>query len=139
MVIIRIKKKAMFFTLLTIAILAIYIFFFTVHNYGRVSAKTEVTEKRVQGVDNFLSDVKRDLERGLYISGFRSLLAINEYIINKNQFIDDVELRVKEGILNGTINESNSVVLQGSTFSDWMQKMEFQGSKLKITMNITLN
>jgi len=132
------SKKAMFFTLLTIAVLAIYIFFFTVHNYSRLSDKKEVTEKRIISINDFLNDVKRDLERGLYISGYRSLLAMNEYLINHNSFIDDVRSRLKEGIINGTINDTSANVLQGSTFSDWVQKINYQGDKLKVSINITL-
>lgn len=132
------SKKAMFFTLLTISVLAIYIFYFSTHNFGRESAKKEVVEKRILSIDDFLNDVKRDLSRGLYVSGYRSLLALNEHMITHNTFIDDVESRMKEGIINGTINSTTSNVLLGSTFPNWMQKISYQGDKIKVSIDMEL-
>ncbi|MBS3142053.1 hypothetical protein J4464_01560 [Candidatus Woesearchaeota archaeon] len=133
------NRKAMFFTLLTIAILGIFIFAFSYQEYQRLSNRALTVEARVTSLNDFLSDVRRDIGRGLYISGFRSVLALSEYMINQGTYVDDVQSRFREAMINGTINGSTYTVLQGSTFKDWAQRIQFEGDKVRIDVNITLN
>ena len=133
------SKKGFFFTLLTIFMLGIFIFYFTQHSFHRASAKKEVVEKRILSIDDFLQDVKRDLSRGLYISGYRAILATNEFLINHHAFIKNAETTIKEGVMNGTINETDTVLLDGSTFGDWVEKITFQGKKQNIFLNVSVN
>ena len=98
------NKKGMYFTLLTIAFLVIFLFFFTTHTYRRLTDKMFVIESRVMSMNSFLQDVERDLERGLYISSFRAVLSLQNYMTTKGRFYDNIHQSFKESIINGTIN-----------------------------------
>ncbi len=85
------NKKGMFFTLMTIAFLVVFIFVFIAPGYKRLGEKMVVTEMRIDSMNDFIKDLERDTERGLYISSYRALLALEASIIVSGDFLDDVE------------------------------------------------
>ncbi len=132
-------KKGMYFTLMTIAFLVIFLFLFFIPSYQRLSEKTTVVELRVEAMDNVLKDVERDMERGLYISSFRGLLSMEEYVTEKGSFLDNSPKRFSEAVLNGTINGTNSTLMISSTFSNWVQKIQTETLKFNINTTITIH
>ena len=66
-----------------------------------------VVETRVFTVNDFIKDIEIDIKRGLYISSFRSLLAIEKYIITKNF------PRLKLISYTGQLSNNTYIVLEG--------------------------
>ena len=133
------NKKGMYFTLMTIAFLMIFLFVFMIPGYKRFGERMLVTEMRVDSMNDFIKDLERDTERGLYISSYRALLALEEYIIINGAFLNDVKSSFKEALLNGTVAGRNSSLMMDSTLSAWMEKIEAESLKFNIDVNITLN
>ena len=133
------SKKGMYFTLITIAFLIIFIFIFMIPSYRRLGEKMMVTEMRVESMNDFLKDLKSDTERGLYISSYRALLALEEYIIINGEFLDDTEASFKEALVNGTVKGINSSLMLASTFPNWVERIEGEASKFNIDANLTIN
>ncbi|MFC1768670.1 hypothetical protein ACFLZX_02805 [Nanoarchaeota archaeon] len=132
-------KKGMYFTIMTIAFLAIFLFIFMIPSYQPFSKKMNVVEMRVNSMDDFLKDITRDTERALYISSYRGLLALEQEIVSKGEYLDDTETRFKEAILNGTIHNVSSDIMQLSTFQDWIDKIEQESTKFNINTTILVN
>lgn len=132
-------KKGMYFTLTTIAFLFIFIFIFMIPGYERLGEKMAVTEMRVDSMNDFIKDLERDAERGLYISSFRALLALEGYIISNGEFLKDVQSSFAEALLNGTVDNTNSTLMKSSTFTLWIEKIESEAQGFNIDANITLH
>ena len=132
----RLKKKGMFFTLITIIFLFVFLFYFQAHSYQKYTPKMSVIEHRVNTINEFIKDVERDIERGLYISSFRSLLALDNYIITTGEFLDDVNLSFNEALINGTVNGASINIMIGSTISSWINNIKNQALKQNINVNI---
>jgi hypothetical protein len=132
------NKKGIYFTIMTILFLIVFSFFFLLPSYKRLEEKMAVTEMRVDSMNNLIKDMKRDAERGLYISSYRSLLSLEDQVILSGTFIDDVEFRMKESLMNGTIYGENTAIMQASTFPNWIAKIENDVSKFNIDANISI-
>lgn len=133
------NKKAMYFTLMTVAFLLIFLFVFMIPSYKRLTQKTMAVEMRVDSMNDFIKDLERDTERGLYISSYRALLALQQYIIINGNFLDDTETRFIEAIMNGTVNSKNSSFMSASTFPLWVEKMKEEALKFNLDADITIN
>lgn len=133
------NRKGMYFTLMTIAFLFIFIFVFMIPGYKLFGERMMATEMRIDSMNDFIKDLERDTERGLYISSYRALMSMEEYIINEGMFLDDVELTFREAVLNGTVNNATTTLMAASTFPDWVQNIKAKSSKLNIGANITIN
>jgi len=133
------NKKGMFFTLMTIAFLFIFIFIFMIPGYKRLEEKMGVIEIRVDSMNDFIKDLKRDTSRGLYISSFRALMALEGYIIQNGEFLEDIDKSFKEALLNGTVDNMSSSLMLFSTFPNWIENIQNKAMKLNIDANITLH
>lgn len=132
------NSKGVFFTFLAFMLSIIIILSFTVEKEYRLKDKMSVVEIRINTLNNFFIDVEKDLTRGLYISGFRSFLAMEEYISNNGVYLDDVNVRFREAILNGTVNIIPITILQNQTFKDWTKKINDKAMKIDIKSNISI-
>ena len=133
------NKKGMYFTILTIGFLLIFIFVFVIPGYSRLGEKMAVTEMRVDSMNDFIKDLQRDLERGLYISSFRSIMAMEQRVINTGTFLNDSEHSFKEALLNGTVEGINSSLMVASKFTSWIENVQSEASKLNIEAGVELH
>lgn len=133
------NKKAMFFTLTAILLLSILIFYPTSYQYKYFTKRTMAAEQRIYAINNYVKNLERDTKRGVYISSFRALYALNDYITSSGEFLNDTKSSFYTAIINGTIHNESYVVLQNSTLTDWISKIEFEGTKLHINTEIWVN
>jgi len=131
------KKRGMFFTLMVIVFLFVFVFYFKTYSYQKYAPRMNVIEHRVNTINDFIKDLQRDIERGFYISSYRSLIALNDYINASGDFLDDVSVSFREVLINGTVNEIPMEVMENSTFTDWVNNIKLQASKLNIGIDIT--
>jgi len=98
-----------------------------------------VIELRVDSMNNFIHDLERDTERGLYISSYRSFMALEEYIILNGVFLNNLNNSFYEVLINGSINGYNSSIMLDSRFPDWIGNIQLEAQNFNINVNITIN
>lgn len=132
-----INKKGIFFTIIAVSLVTVLIFSYIIYNEYRLRDKSLVIETRIDSMNDFLKDVETDIERGLFIAGFRGLLGINQNIIDKGQFVTNFPVLFNEIVLNGTLNGNSSPLANDSSFNLWIKKMQSQSLKLGIVLNVS--
>ncbi len=132
------NKKGMYFTLITIVFLVLFSFLFLMPSYTRLQEKMFVTEMRVESMNNLIKDIQRDSQRGLYISSYRALLALEEFILLNGTFLDNTKIRFKEALFNGTVYDSTSSLMLLSTFPEWIQKIKQDTTKFNVETEIII-
>lgn len=132
-------KNAVFFTFVACTFLSLLIFSLSVGNNYELRQRSFVIETRVDTMDSFVSDVENDIERAAYIAGFRSLVGLEDRILSTGEYLSDVEASFNELFFNGTINGTDSSVLENNTFTDWMDKIKVEADKIGIIINFSIN
>ena len=133
------NKKSIFFSITAIALITLTIFSLTIYTKYRLRDKVMVTETRIYSMNNFIDDVEKDMERGIYISGFRALMSMEQYITDNGIFLYDINSCFEEAFLNGTINNSQMGLMNESTFVNWTQRIKDQAIKLDIITDFNIN
>jgi hypothetical protein len=133
------KKKAVFFTLTTILLLSILVFYPMLQQYKYVTKRTAAAEERIYALNKYIENLERDTERGLYISSFRALYALIEYISTTGKFLNETSPPFYSAVMNGTIYNKSYEVLQDSTLTAWIDKIKLKGSTFHINTNIEVN
>jgi hypothetical protein len=72
------NKKGIFFTFIAISLIGIVILTAATKLEYKLRNKMDVTETRVKTINNLIQNIEKDLNKGLYITGFRSLLALEQ-------------------------------------------------------------
>ena len=133
------RKKAIFYTSAAIALIVVILITYSAYSTYNLSDKMETIATRIETVNFFIKDVEKDINKGVYIAGFRSLLSLNQFITTNGTFIDNINDRFKESFINGTINHQQLSLMQSSTFIDWANKIAVEADKIDIKFNFTIN
>ncbi len=135
----KLNRKG-FTYLITVSILAVIIIFvFLSSSRYTFQDKQEVYANRVILMDDFITDFNEDIHRATYISSFRSLLALEGYIATPPSiFFNDTEEAFKEAFFNGTIDGTFAPLLNDSSFSDYLLKINDIASQIGLASNIAV-
>ena len=134
-----IKKRAIFYTTAAIALTIVIIVTYSAYSTYRLSDKMDVIQTRIETVNFFIKDVEKDINKGAFIAGFRTLLSFNQFIAINGTFLDNVNERFKESFLNGTIKQQPLSLMKDSTFTDWANKISAEADKVDIKFNFKIN
>ena len=139
-----IKKRAFLFTTIAIALSIVIILSFFVYNRYTLKNEMKPIETRVKTMNNFLKDLKNDIDNSIFIIGFRSLLSLEDYIIKYDKFLNEPGMpnlnnAFREVFRYGTINSEKMDLMENNTFTNWTQKMKMQANKTGIKLDFTID
>ena len=118
-------KKGYFFSLFVVTALSIMIMTYKTSTDFKEQKTAEIYKNRVGQTNLFVSDLEEDVSRALYISAYRALLGIDEYIhMNQTYVQGNPRDRIIELIINGTYNGVVMNATNASTFGDWIKTMQ---------------
>jgi hypothetical protein len=131
-------KKGFFFTVIAVYLVAALMLSTLFYNKYEMRKKASVENIRILAVNDFIKDIDSDLERGLYISGFRTLLGLEEYIATTGNHLDDTELAFNETFFTKSFNGYPITLLDNNSFSDWEERINSQAESIGIRVNFTI-
>lgn len=110
--------------------------------YAKVSTTTNERDAsvfiRISSMNSFIEEFHTDVPRATFISASRSLIALEQHISDNGAFRNDTEQVFRESFVNGTIDGSPFVILENSTFSDYLQRVQIEAASSSITLNATI-
>ncbi|HLC78565.1 MAG TPA: hypothetical protein VJH92_05560 [Candidatus Nanoarchaeia archaeon] len=126
-------RKAQLFTVL--AILLLFLMFFSFEIFSMIRERQAITT-RVATMDSFLKSIEDNLERQMYIAGFRIIFLAESHITSTGSYIN-VNDFFNEAFFNGTVyGQPNQSILQGATYSDFISSINNKANR--ISVNVTL-
>lgn len=132
------KKSGIFYTTSAIALTIVMIVIYGTYTANRLSDRMDVVQTRIDTLNFFIKDAEKDLSKGVYIAGFRTLLSFNQFIAANGTFITGLNEKFRESFLNGTINGQPLSLMKDSTFTDWANKMSAEAEKIDISFKFTV-
>lgn len=126
------KKKAQIFSLISIVIL--FLLFTSYELYSMFNEKISI-KTRVKTMDSFVASSEEDLERKLYISGFRIIFLAEDSIMKSGNYIENFSLFFQESIMNGSSN--NTEILFGATLPEIVESIDENGRKMNIDIKLS--
>jgi len=139
----ELNKKGIFFTFAAIALSVIILLSFNTYNEYRLFDKMGVIEIRINTMNNFIKDLENDMDKAIFIIGFRSLLSIEEYMMDNDDFLDNLGTTLNgafdEAFRLGTINSVNMMLMEDNTFVDWIERIDNISNKTDMTLDFVIN
>lgn len=123
----------MFFTITVLVILSLFLVSYTVYS---LIEEQKVIQKRVSAMNSFLFSIEQDLERQVYISGFRSILVAEQWITENGQYLADLNTSLQENFFDGKMYGQDNSLLLGTTYGDIEDAINLKANQLNI--NVTL-
>ncbi len=119
---------------MAIVILGLFLVSYTL--FSEIDERKNV-QKRVETMNSFLFSLETDVERQMFISGFRAILSIQNHITSTGTFINNSETTIKELLQNGTINSEPEALMEGFTIPEWNDRASSLGDKINVNINFT--
>ncbi|MEM5777444.1 MAG: hypothetical protein QXJ06_03270 [Candidatus Aenigmatarchaeota archaeon] len=104
--------------------------------YRKNISKTFI-ENRIQEISNLFEGINYDLEKALDIITKRSIAVAESKIITNGIPLTSADQTIKELVLFGSINGEEQALMENSTISNWIKKIEIIGREKGYKINIS--
>jgi hypothetical protein len=131
------RKRGVFYTVTALLLMGVFLFSFMSIIKYRYSTKAFAIETRVNTINDFITDVERDIQRAVYITSYRSVLSMTSIVVSDQEYIDDAETRFQPLFFNGTYKGNVTNFMQDNSFNDWEQKIKQKAADLDIGIEFT--
>lgn len=119
------NRKGIIFTIVAILFISILIILAQSRSRTTIMDKQRIYESRIITMNNFLDSFHQDAERAIYISAFRTFVALEDYVSKKAVFINDTDYYFEQIFYNGNLSEENYTfeIMNNSAFHDYELKV----------------
>ncbi len=131
-------RKGIFFTITAVLLLLALATVIAFQAKYKPTDRT-VLESRTSSMNDFVRTVKSDLQRGLYISSFRAVLSMQEYVTGNGVYISDVQPEFRKAMTTGMIGNQSMNLMDDSTFTDWTSRIKSAAKEANILANISID
>ena len=132
------SRKALFFTLISFVFVFILISAHKIDFDYQETGKAQSIMSRVNVMNDFIESLEQDAERALYISGLRSIISFNNYIMENNDPIDP-DVAFGEIMINGTIGGEEALLMQEQTLPEWQSRVEDIADDLDLALDLEMH
>ncbi|MBD3203091.1 hypothetical protein GF327_02255 [Candidatus Woesearchaeota archaeon] len=134
------NKKGVFFTFIAVFLVIFIVIAVSTRNPNRYREKSYAISTRIRTMNNFVDDFENDMQREMFIGGYRSLLSLQKYIRIKKGFIQDLDSIFSEIFENGTANGTEINIMKqeghGADITSWLSRINEESEKLNIEVNL---
>ena len=139
------KRKAVFFTFIALFVIILVVAVVTTRDTYRYRERSNAISSRVRTMNNFIGDFEDDLERELFIGGYRALISMNSYVRQIEDYITDVDDTFTEILVNGTADDGNITMTlmkqetQGADINSWVARVNEEAAKMNIKTSVEVH
>lgn len=130
-------KKAVFYTFSALLLLTVVFADLLFQSSYQISEENKVVSIKTASLNAFVLGLDQDIERGLFIAGFRALIAADQFISDNNRFLSNAETGLREAMLNGTIEGNSAAVMDESTLPEWLSRITSEALRVGIVVNFS--
>jgi len=127
------NKRAQIFTLLALSLIVLV--FLSIQIYSHLRDK-ETIKQRVKSMDAFLQAVEKNLQRQVYIAGYRIIFLAESEKISKGVFVSDIDDFFEEAYFNGSVEGVDNSLMADATHDYFANTLNEKAAKINV--NITL-
>jgi hypothetical protein len=118
-------KRGVVFTIVALILLAVIFVIAMSRSRYTLSTRQAAQQERIAAMNDFLTSFQQDAERAAYIAGFRTLIALEDYVSYRAAFLNSTDYYFKEIFYNGSVEGDNYTfyIMANSTFWDYQNKV----------------
>ncbi|MBN2142196.1 hypothetical protein JW711_02600 [Candidatus Woesearchaeota archaeon] len=131
-------KRGLFYIYVSSLFLLIIMSVFFISGEYKFTDRQDIMETRVLAINDFLKDIEFDSKRVMYVAGFRSLIALEDYISQKGSYLNDTEELFRVAFFNGTVNGTQVDVLLNSSYSDYLVRLKVLAQRIGIDIDVNV-
>jgi len=132
------NKKGLFYIVVSSMLIIIMIVIFVAYKEYGYTDRQKVMETRIRTINDFIKNIDSDSKRAIYISGFRALIAIEDYVARTGKYLGNTEELFRTAFYNGTVNGTKVDVLINSSYSEYLAKLQIIAGRIGLDIDINV-
>ena len=135
------NKKGLFYIVVSSMLILVMIVIFLAYKEYGYADRQKVLETRVRTINDFIKDIDSDSERAIFISGFRSLIAIEDYVAKSGKYFansTETEEYFRIAFFNGTVDGTEVDVLINSSYSEYLERLKVIAGRIGLDIDINV-
>lgn len=135
------NRKGVLYLFLAVIFVVLFAIIYAVYNGYDAQDNAQSLSARVHTIDDFIVDLHADMDRAAYISGFRAMIGVEEYLSEEGTFFDNqsvLEEAFREVFVTGMINGSSLEVMENSSFNDYLARVDVQAARIGIDLFVNI-
>ena len=132
------KRKGFIYTIFVIFVLSL-LFMILANPLNFRSLDSPGDRIRVNEQYYFLRSIEDDFRRANHITGKRAITAATNHVLGEEEPLQGSEEAIEEAFLNGTINGTESALMENSTIKNWILSAEEVANSSNFEGEIELN
>lgn len=93
--------------------------------------------RRASILDSTVYNLEEDLSRVAYIAGYRSLIGLEEHVVNTGEYLMDFDVAFLEMFVNGSVNGTYYSIMDDSTFTSFASRFTQRAQEQGINSQLT--
>lgn len=130
------SRRGIFFTMMAIVVLTLFL---VSYSFYSVTEERKSVQERIETMNSFIQSMDADLERQVYISGFRMTFLLVDHVITED-YITDANASYHELFFNKTINGESTnltqLVMQDAGFDGIVALANEYGSEVNLEVSL---
>ena len=126
-------KKGQMFTLIVIVLIGLLFISFEIFS---IAQERNTVKNRISSMETMMFSIEKNMERQMYISGFRTTFLAEQQITNTGQYIN-VDHFFNEAFFNGSVSGSNTSIMAGATYSDIIASINQKAAKINVVIALS--
>lgn len=94
---------------------------------------------RITLMNDFVKNINQDMERSMFIAGYRSMISLEDEIARSGEFFNDTNQAFVEPFQEGTIEGRAISVMEDSSINDYIERVNEIGSRLGLVVDVTVD
>jgi hypothetical protein len=131
-------KRGLLYVFISCLFVVVMMIVFLAYKQYSYSDRQKVIQTRVMTVNEFIKDIDFDSKRVIYISAFRSLIALEDHVARSGHYINNSEELFRVAFYNGTVNGTAVDILVNSTYLDYLQRLNTISRQTGINVDINV-
>ncbi|HSU72791.1 MAG TPA: hypothetical protein VLJ21_03000, partial [Candidatus Binatia bacterium] len=133
----RMHKRGVYFTALAIVFVTVLFTLYTFQQPQQRREQSFVLDTRMFTMNHLVNDIEDDAGRMISVATYRALVAMEDDIANRSDYLYSVSSAYRELVVNGSLNGSNQSVMENNTFGTWVVRMENAATDVGLTLTLT--
>lgn len=124
------SKKGIFFTLISVTLMAIFILIYTPQADITLQKDTQSTKSRIDSLNNYVNDLEKTyFETVVSAAAYKTILSLIFYENSTNSYLKNFDAAFYEVMINGTINGvpidsiTGKKIMENNTLMNWSKKI----------------
>lgn len=131
------NKRGYIFSVLVIVVIIIVAAGVSVRQSERTS-DPDVVSSHLLSVSGFLDQLDADLVRVLHITGYRSLLGLEEHVSSTGAYLPNLSASFSEVMSNGTVDGVQYEIMEDASLAAYQSRVEVIARDLGVELQLTL-